>query len=181
MRLVSVVKGETQVVAGINYRIVLEAGVVGAKVNVYEAVVWEKEWEKFRKLISFDLRLGRLDEQFVEKSVDSNTTNEISMLKRTKKASLVSNEAPIDKGIEVSVPIEPGKVQKRREIRHGKAGSETTFVQENSNANGTKRVDLSQEKEMVKSSVDSQINLNINAKDAIDLRIPPTVVTGIVD
>ncbi|KAG6525226.1 cysteine proteinase inhibitor 1-like [Zingiber officinale] len=56
LRLVSVVKGETQVVAGMNYRIILKAGVVGAKVNVYEAVVWEKEWEKFRKLISFDLR-----------------------------------------------------------------------------------------------------------------------------
>ncbi|KAG6508116.1 hypothetical protein ZIOFF_033475 [Zingiber officinale] len=125
--------------------------------------------------------LGRMDEQFAENSKDSNTTKEISMLKRTKKVNLVSNEAPIDKGIEVCVPSEPGKVQKRRKMKHGEAGSETTFVQENSNANGTKRVDLSQEKEMVKSSVDSQIDLNSNAKDATDVRTPPTAVTGIVD
>nr|WLQ69698.1 NFY protein [Zingiber officinale] len=61
-----------------------------------------------------------------------------------------------------------GKVQKRRDMRHGEVGSETTFVQENNNANGTKKVDLSQEKEMVKSSVYSHIDLNNNAKDATD-------------
>ncbi|CAK9182245.1 unnamed protein product [Ilex paraguariensis] len=48
----SVVRGETQVVAGTNYRLVLTAK-DGTVSNNYEAVVWEKPWQKFRKLTSF--------------------------------------------------------------------------------------------------------------------------------
>lgn len=47
-----VVKGETQVVAGINYRLVVKAK-DGGTMATYEAVVWEKAWEGFRKLTSF--------------------------------------------------------------------------------------------------------------------------------
>ncbi|RRT59205.1 hypothetical protein B296_00014443 [Ensete ventricosum] len=56
LTLCKVVKGETQVVAGINYKLVLEAkdGGVGV-VSEYEAVVWEKAWEHLRKLTSFEL------------------------------------------------------------------------------------------------------------------------------
>lgn len=55
--LQKVVKGETQVVAGINYRLVLKAknGSVGKK---YQAVVWEKSWLNFRNLTSFTLVKG---------------------------------------------------------------------------------------------------------------------------
>ena len=52
LKLVKVVKGETQVVAGINYRLVLKAK-DGSKTTDYEAVVWEKAWEHFRNLTSF--------------------------------------------------------------------------------------------------------------------------------
>ncbi|EHA8586682.1 cysteine proteinase inhibitor 1 [Cocos nucifera] len=48
-----VVKGETQVVSGINYRLVVEAKNGGTTAK-YEAVVWEKAWEGFRKLTSFE-------------------------------------------------------------------------------------------------------------------------------
>ncbi|XP_047326312.1 cysteine proteinase inhibitor 1-like [Impatiens glandulifera] len=48
----SVVKGDTQVVAGTNYRLVIAAK-DGEVVGKYEAIVWDKPWEKFRKLISF--------------------------------------------------------------------------------------------------------------------------------
>ncbi|KAK9267188.1 hypothetical protein L1049_009608 [Liquidambar formosana] len=48
----SVVKGETQLVSGTNYRLVLAAKDGGAS-NNYEAVVWEKIWTGFRNLTSF--------------------------------------------------------------------------------------------------------------------------------
>ncbi|GAV65231.1 Cystatin domain-containing protein [Cephalotus follicularis] len=47
-----VISGESQVVSGINYRLTLTAK-DGAVENKYEAVVWEKPWEKFKKLTSF--------------------------------------------------------------------------------------------------------------------------------
>ncbi|KAK9084682.1 hypothetical protein Sjap_025093 [Stephania japonica] len=55
LKFVGVVKAESQVVSGINYRITLEAtgGVGGGAAKRYEAVVWEKAWEKFIRLTSF--------------------------------------------------------------------------------------------------------------------------------
>lgn len=52
LTLERVIKGETQVVAGMNYRLVLAAKDESATKN-YEAVVWEKTWEHFRNLTSF--------------------------------------------------------------------------------------------------------------------------------
>uniref|UniRef100_A0A2P2JJF2 Cysteine proteinase inhibitor n=1 Tax=Rhizophora mucronata TaxID=61149 RepID=A0A2P2JJF2_RHIMU len=46
------VKGETQVVSGMNYRLVLAVKDGGAD-KQYQAVVWEKAWEHFRNLTSF--------------------------------------------------------------------------------------------------------------------------------
>ncbi|KAJ8551763.1 hypothetical protein K7X08_021778 [Anisodus acutangulus] len=48
----NIVKGETQVVAGTNYRLVINAK-DGGYVRKYLAVVWDKPWEKFKKLTSF--------------------------------------------------------------------------------------------------------------------------------
>ncbi|XP_059309479.1 cysteine proteinase inhibitor 1-like [Lycium ferocissimum] len=48
----SIAKGETQVVAGTNYRLVINAK-DGGYVRKYLAVVWDKPWEKFKKLTSF--------------------------------------------------------------------------------------------------------------------------------
>lgn len=48
-----VVRGETQVVAGINYRLVLRARDAGGSAADYQAVVWEKVWINFRQLTSF--------------------------------------------------------------------------------------------------------------------------------
>ncbi|KAK3036921.1 hypothetical protein RJ639_030886 [Escallonia herrerae] len=48
----SVVKGETKVVSGTNYRLRIEAEDGGVSGN-YEAVVWDKPWKKFRQLTSF--------------------------------------------------------------------------------------------------------------------------------
>ncbi|KAK7359870.1 hypothetical protein VNO77_01835 [Canavalia gladiata] len=53
LTLVKVVKGETQVVAGTNYRLVLKAK-DGSTVLNYEAIVWEKPWVHFRNLTSFE-------------------------------------------------------------------------------------------------------------------------------
>ncbi|KAK9910071.1 hypothetical protein M0R45_034046 [Rubus argutus] len=54
----SVVRGETQVVAGIKYRLVITVKDDDDNNNEtlanYEGVVWEKSWIKFRKLISFN-------------------------------------------------------------------------------------------------------------------------------
>ncbi|CAN4089983.1 unnamed protein product [Withania somnifera] len=47
-----VINGESQVVAGINYRLVISAKDDGSQHN-YLAEVWDKPWEKFRNLTSF--------------------------------------------------------------------------------------------------------------------------------
>lgn len=52
LKFQSVVSGESQVVSGVNYRLVV-AAVDGGVSNKYEAVVWEKTWVGFRSLISF--------------------------------------------------------------------------------------------------------------------------------
>ncbi|KAK1285062.1 Cysteine proteinase inhibitor 5 [Acorus calamus] len=50
-----VLSGESQVVAGINYRLLISVNQDGASAVKYRAVVWEKEWEGFRNLTSFKL------------------------------------------------------------------------------------------------------------------------------
>ncbi|KAJ0081128.1 hypothetical protein Patl1_09733 [Pistacia atlantica] len=52
LKFQQVVKGETQVVSGTNYRLVLAAK-DGTTAKNYEAVVWEKPWEHFKNLTSF--------------------------------------------------------------------------------------------------------------------------------
>ncbi|XP_059317738.1 cysteine proteinase inhibitor 1-like [Lycium ferocissimum] len=47
-----VVKGETQVVAGTNYRLVISAK-DGSHSDKYLATVWDKPWENYRNLTSF--------------------------------------------------------------------------------------------------------------------------------
>ncbi|CAK7344942.1 unnamed protein product [Dovyalis caffra] len=51
LKLESIVKGESQVVAGTNYRLVL--AVKGGAYKKYQAVVYERPWENFRNLTSF--------------------------------------------------------------------------------------------------------------------------------
>ncbi|CAN4114648.1 unnamed protein product [Withania somnifera] len=48
----NIVKGESQVVAGTNYRLVINAK-DGGHVGKYLAIVWDKPWEKSKKLTSF--------------------------------------------------------------------------------------------------------------------------------
>ncbi|KAE8724385.1 Cysteine proteinase inhibitor 5 [Hibiscus syriacus] len=57
LKLEKVLKGETQVVSGTNYRLVLKAK-DGAAEKTYEAVVWEKPWQNYKNLTSFDLVKG---------------------------------------------------------------------------------------------------------------------------
>ncbi|XP_058771917.1 cysteine proteinase inhibitor 5-like [Vicia villosa] len=52
LKFKKVIKGESRVVAGINYRLTLSAG-EGWVSKIYEAVVWEKPWLHFRNLTSF--------------------------------------------------------------------------------------------------------------------------------
>ncbi|KAI6704631.1 hypothetical protein NL676_007593 [Syzygium grande] len=47
-----VVKGETQVVAGTNYRLLIKVK-DGAGMKSFKAIVWDKPWEHFRSLTSF--------------------------------------------------------------------------------------------------------------------------------
>ncbi|MQM23828.1 hypothetical protein Taro_056898 [Colocasia esculenta] len=49
---VQVVSGEQQVVAGINYKLVVEVADAGAK-KYFEAVVFDNKWGKLRKLVYF--------------------------------------------------------------------------------------------------------------------------------
>jgi len=52
LKLEKVLKGETQAVAGVNYRLTL-AATDGSSSKNYEAIVWEKVWQHFRNLTSF--------------------------------------------------------------------------------------------------------------------------------
>ncbi|CAL0309117.1 unnamed protein product [Lupinus luteus] len=53
LKLESVIKGETQVVSGTNYRLVVTAS-NGTASKKYVASVYEKPWENYRNLTSFD-------------------------------------------------------------------------------------------------------------------------------
>ncbi|KAI3773373.1 hypothetical protein L1987_47900 [Smallanthus sonchifolius] len=52
LKFTKVVKGETQVVAGLNYNLTITAADGSVEKN-YVALVWDKPWEKFRRLVSF--------------------------------------------------------------------------------------------------------------------------------
>ncbi|KAG8365957.1 hypothetical protein BUALT_Bualt17G0026000 [Buddleja alternifolia] len=58
LKFAAVVKGETQTVAGTNYKLVISAKDGGAAAKNYEAVVWDKPWQKFRQLTSFEAIKG---------------------------------------------------------------------------------------------------------------------------
>nr|WFP52517.1 cystatin [Aristotelia chilensis] len=57
LKFKTVICGWTQVVSGINYKLIVEAK-DGADTNYYEAVVWEKAWQKFKELTSFKVVIG---------------------------------------------------------------------------------------------------------------------------
>lgn len=54
LKFVKVVKGDRQVVAGVNYRLVLEVKDAKGEVIKYQAVVWEKAASGSRQLTSFN-------------------------------------------------------------------------------------------------------------------------------
>ncbi|XP_075481323.1 cysteine proteinase inhibitor 5-like [Primulina tabacum] len=56
LRLVSVIKGEIQIVTGVNYKLVISATDALAKMTEsnYQVVVWDKPWMKERNLTSFE-------------------------------------------------------------------------------------------------------------------------------
>ncbi|KAK4398853.1 Cysteine proteinase inhibitor 5 [Sesamum angolense] len=48
-------EGESQVVSGTNFRLVIAAkDGSAAESKQYQALVWDKPWQKFRKLLSFE-------------------------------------------------------------------------------------------------------------------------------
>ncbi|KAM0066055.1 putative Cystatin domain-containing protein [Helianthus debilis subsp. tardiflorus] len=53
LKFAKVIKGDQQVVAGMNYNLTITAADGGARKN-YVALVWDKPWQKFRKLVSFE-------------------------------------------------------------------------------------------------------------------------------
>ncbi|KAK1436842.1 hypothetical protein QVD17_02626 [Tagetes erecta] len=56
LKFVKVVRGESQVVAGMNYNLTITAADADADadaVKSYVALVWDKPWMKFRKLLAF--------------------------------------------------------------------------------------------------------------------------------
>ncbi|KAF5943554.1 hypothetical protein HYC85_017631 [Camellia sinensis] len=55
LKLQKVVSGETQVVSGTNYKLVIATadGGGGGGAGNYEAVVWVKPWENYKNLTSF--------------------------------------------------------------------------------------------------------------------------------
>ncbi|KAK1273626.1 Cystatin-1 [Acorus gramineus] len=53
LSFVRVVGGRTQVVAGVNYDLTISARDMAGVTGTYEAQVWVKAWENFKKLTSF--------------------------------------------------------------------------------------------------------------------------------
>ncbi|KAK9089833.1 hypothetical protein Scep_028915 [Stephania cephalantha] len=54
LKFVNVIKAETQVVSGVNYRLVVTARNKNDQVQPYVAVVLERAWESYRNLTSFN-------------------------------------------------------------------------------------------------------------------------------
>ncbi|KAL8252359.1 hypothetical protein R6Q59_036052 [Mikania micrantha] len=52
LKFAKVVKGESQVVAGMNYNLTITAA-DGTADHDYVVFVWDKPWQKFRQLVSF--------------------------------------------------------------------------------------------------------------------------------
>ncbi|KAK4744244.1 hypothetical protein SAY87_010556 [Trapa incisa] len=52
LKFAKVTSGESQVIAGTNYRLII-AAIDGTTTRNYEAIVWDKPWEHFRQLTSF--------------------------------------------------------------------------------------------------------------------------------
>ncbi|MQM16017.1 hypothetical protein Taro_048970 [Colocasia esculenta] len=74
---VSVVSGEQQVVTGTNYKLVIEAEDCSV-IKTYEAVVYDKSWEKVRELTSFDPMPERVVKQKNAKTASNVVQDEIS-------------------------------------------------------------------------------------------------------
>ncbi|KAK9681435.1 hypothetical protein RND81_10G001900 [Saponaria officinalis] len=55
LQFVRIVRGESQVVAGTNYRLQISAkdSAAGGGVSDYQAVVYERPWDNYRNLTSF--------------------------------------------------------------------------------------------------------------------------------
>ncbi|KAM0836330.1 hypothetical protein ACQ4PT_062389 [Festuca glaucescens] len=53
LKFIKVVSGEEKVVSGMNYELVIDASDASGKLGRYKAEVYEQEWTKTRKLISF--------------------------------------------------------------------------------------------------------------------------------
>ncbi|CAH8384220.1 unnamed protein product [Eruca vesicaria subsp. sativa] len=53
LKFVAVVSGESKVVAGINYRLIVAVNDGPGGSKNYEAIVWEKQWLKSMNLTSF--------------------------------------------------------------------------------------------------------------------------------
>nr|WFP52518.1 cystatin [Aristotelia chilensis] len=53
LKFETVISGETQVVSGTNYKLIVAAKDGEAVSKNYEAVVWEKPWVNFKNLTSF--------------------------------------------------------------------------------------------------------------------------------
>ncbi|KAL7130416.1 hypothetical protein ABFS83_13G132700 [Erythranthe nasuta] len=55
LEFITVVQGETKLVSGTNYRLVISAkDRAAAQPKNYTAVVWSKPWIKFQQLLTFD-------------------------------------------------------------------------------------------------------------------------------
>ncbi|RWR76315.1 Cystatin domain-containing protein [Cinnamomum micranthum f. kanehirae] len=71
----SVVDGQEQVVAGVNYLLTVEA-MDGEVTKTYEALVWEKDWEGFKRLISFKLIKEREEKKGEQRGDDGGCPRE---------------------------------------------------------------------------------------------------------
>ncbi|XP_062017806.1 probable LRR receptor-like serine/threonine-protein kinase At1g53420 isoform X2 [Rosa rugosa] len=92
LELQSVVKGETRVVPGENYRLVIAVkdNSVAAK---YEGVVYERFWEHTRELLSFDSHIAQVDSS-VSMEVTSRASTPSNLIKGEDETEHISESTP---------------------------------------------------------------------------------------
>ncbi|XP_024157226.1 probable LRR receptor-like serine/threonine-protein kinase At1g07650 isoform X5 [Rosa chinensis] len=92
LELQSVVKGETRVVPGENYRLVITVKDNSA-VAKYEGVVYERIWEHTRELLSFDSHIAQVDSS-VSMEVTSRASTPSNLIKGEDEREHISESTP---------------------------------------------------------------------------------------
>ncbi|RRT68195.1 hypothetical protein B296_00011069 [Ensete ventricosum] len=135
------------------------ANVVTDLLDKFRSFVYSdgSDFHNYQKLLD---DLGSNGELSMEDYMNDSSGIDGTDAKKNKRVTLVGVKTPNG-----HIPTEPGKVQKRRKIKHsdGEADAETSMATENSSANGTKLVNYARERKISKgNSISAKIKFDLH-------------------